>query len=130
MRKILSALILLCLLGLSSGCSRENIWCSLTLVPECPDGASIATWTVDPSLKGNFIRNVNTLETYSFPQLVGGKGRLKVMKGMYAISFDAVAEMEDGSYRKLRFSLYSTEANAVAVLEDEVTLSLSLTVLK
>ncbi len=130
MRKSLTALLLLVLLGLATGCTRENIWCTLVLVPEHPDGIGIASWEIDSSLKGNYIRNVNTLETYSFPQLIAGKGRVKVMKGMYALSFDAVAELEDGSYRKVRFTGYSTEANAVAVLDDDVTLTLPLTLLK
>ena len=127
MRKFLPLILALCLL---SGCSKDNIWCQLVLVPQMPEGEEIASLTIDPSLQGNFLRNVNTLETYNYPALVGGRMRLTVLKGFYAMSFDGVAELTNGRERKVRFTAYSTEANSVSLVEDECTLTLPLIVLK
>ncbi|MBP3257748.1 MAG: hypothetical protein IJV63_00110 [Bacteroidales bacterium] len=127
MRKFLPLILALCLL---SGCSKDNIWCQLVLVPQMPEGEEIASLTIDPSLQGNFLRNVNTLETYNYPALVAGRMRVTVLKGFYALSFDGVAELTNGRERKVRFTAYSTEANSVSLVEDECTLTLPLIVLK
>lgn len=127
MRKFLPLILALCLL---SGCSRDNIWCQLVLVPQMPEGEEIAALTIDSSLQGNYLRNINTLEMYSFPALVGGRLRLTVLKGFYAISFDGVAELSFGREKKVRFTAYSTEANSVCLVEDECILTLPLIVLK
>ena len=118
------------LLLLITGCTRESIWCDLVLQARMPDGESIVMLTVDPSLDGNFLRNVNTLETYDIPAFINGTARLRVLKGLYVLAFDGVAELEDGREKKVRFAGHTTEANAFQALEDDVTLPLTLVVLR
>ncbi len=130
MKKAIGIFIVAAALALTSGCSRQEIWSTLVLRAQMPDGEEIAMITIDPSIEGNVIRNINTLEKYDFPAFIGGTARLTVLKGLYVISFDAVAELTDGREKKVRFSGYSTEANAAEVVDDEVTLNLNLTVLK
>ena len=55
---------------------------------------------------------------------------MKVLKGLYVLAFDATAELESGQEKKVRFSGHTTEANAFSALEDEVTLPLTLIVLR
>ena len=127
MKKILGITVFLLL---AAGCTRENIWCDLVLQAQIPDGGKIVMMTVDPALDGNYLRNINTLETYDIPVFVNGTARVKVLKGLYVLAFDATAELESGQEKKVRFSGHTTEANAFSALEDEVTLPLTLIVLR
>jgi len=129
-RRHTALLLLLPALIVLGGCSREEIYCQVTLNVVMPGGETVSLLSIDPSVRGNFFRNINTLETYDFPLIAANRGRMTVLKGLYAISFDGVAELDSGVDRKVRFTDYSTEAHAVSLLEDQVELTLPLTVLK
>ena len=65
---------------------------------------------------------------YDFPVFVNNKGTLRVQKGVYLISFDAKAILQDGSIVSVRSSEHSNAERAVTLLgeREEITLNLTL----
>ena len=77
----------------------------------------------------SYFRNLNTLEEYKYPTFVNGKGFLKVLKGVYIISFDGIATLENGAVKRVRCTQHSMPLSAAVLTGDEETLSLSMFVL-
>lgn len=127
MRKCLYIIALL----LIAACSKhagDELCCNLTLRLVSPFEQPIIALSVDNSLPGNFLRNLNTGEEYDFPVFVNGKCEITVLRGVYVISFDGIAGLADGSGKLVRCSDYSSTNNAVTVTEDK-TVELNLLVL-
>ena len=74
----------------SCGRSVDDIYSNVTLNAAC-EGLELVSIRVDNSLKGNFFRNLNTGEEYSYPLFVNGSCALKVLKGVYIFAFDGTA---------------------------------------
>ena len=130
LRRILAAA--LCAVTFS-GCTEYDdagLFTSLTLETELPDGAEAVLVTADNSLKGTFIRNVNTLQSFDYPAFVGGRCTLRIPRGVYMLSFDGTATLDDGSKVKVRYAGNNTYESAVTLLDASETLVLKLTVLK
>ena len=127
-------LLILSLLALAmGGCTKpalENLYCQLNLQAILPDGREAVSITVDPDLRGNQLRNLNTGMSYPFPTFVNNLGQVQVQKGVYVISFDGDALFADGSHATVRFSAYGTPATAVNLMGDTEVLDLKLTVLR
>lgn len=115
--------LILSLLVLVS-CSRQNLFCRVTL--QVDSAQPVVALTVDNSLEGNYFRNLNTGETYSFPVFVNGKCELQVLKGVYVLAFDGVASGADGTARRVRSAQYATMLDAVTLTADEATVTLKL----
>lgn len=135
MRKVI-CILLTALLGLSS-CVKQaetDVFCSLSLTAVMPDGSNIMQMTVDNTLPGNFIRNVNTMQRYDFPVFVNNHGGpLRVRKGVYTIAFDALARIAETSglvEKKVRFVAYSSPDNAIELTGDSADVELKLIVLE
>ena len=127
MRKCLYIIAVL----LITACSKQvadDLCCNLTLKLISPFEQPIIALSVDNSLPGNFIRNLNTGEEYDFPVFVNGKCEINVLKGVYVISFDGTAALPDGSGRLVRSSEFSSPNNAVTLTEDG-TVELNLLIL-
>lgn len=120
MKKLALILSLLVLVS----CSRQNLFCRVTLQVESEQ--PIVALTVDNSLEGNYFRNLNTGETYSFPVFVNGKCELQVLKGVYVLAFDGVAAGADGTARRVRSAQYATMLDAVTLTADDATVTLKL----
>ena len=105
-------------------CSRQNLFCRVTL--QVDSAQPIVALTVDNSLEGNYFRNLNTGETYSFPVFVNGKCELQVLKGVYVLAFDGVAAGADGTARRGRSAQYATMLDAVTLTADDATVTLKL----
>lgn len=120
------------LLPLLSACSREveeNIWCEVTLTATLPDGRGISSLVIPQNVSGNVFKNLNTGINYRYPILSGGRGGLRVQKGVYMLSFDGIAELEDGSRASVRFTRWGTPYSAVNLLDDTASLTLELLVM-
>lgn len=116
-----------------SACTEYDdaaLFTSLTLETELPDGAKAVLVTADNSLRGTFIRNVNTLQTFDYPAFVGGRCTVRIPRGVYMLSFDGTAVLEDGSKLKVRYAGNNTYESAVTLLDANETMILELTVLK
>ena len=116
-----------------SGCTEYDdagLFTSLTLETELPDGAKAVLVTADNSLKGTFIRNVNTLQSFDYPAFVNGRCTLRIPRGVYMLSFDGTATLDDGSKIKVRYAGNNTYESAVTLLEENEKMVLKLTVLK
>lgn len=130
MRRILSSFLLAAACLLTGGCTKEMpLFCDLTLRLVQPEGFEAVTVQVDNALQGNMLRNYNTGQDYDYPLFVNGKASLRVLKGVYLISFDGKATLSDGSVRTVRFSGYNAPDKAVSLLEDRMTLELEIRVL-
>ena len=81
---------------------------------------------VDNSLKGNFFRNLNTGEEYSYPLFVNGSCALKVLKGVYIFAFDGTATLPDGSTCRVRCYEHRSPNDSVNILDDDVELTFEL----
>ena len=130
LRRILAAA--LCAV-MFSGCTKYDdagLFTSLTLETELPDGAKAVLVTADNSLKGTFIRNVNTLQSFDYPAFVNGSCTLRIPRGVYMLSFDGTATLDDGSKIKVRYAGNNTYDSAVTLLEENEKMVLKLTVLK
>lgn len=130
LRRILAAA--LCAV-MFSGCTKYDdagLFTSLTLETELPDGAKAVLVTADNSLKGTFIRNVNTLQSFDYPAFVNGRCTLRIPRGVYMLSFDGTATLDDGSKIKVRYAGNNTYESAVTLLEENEKMVLKLTVLK
>lgn len=131
MRKSL-VVILLSLLTLSSCVKNadQGLMCEVTLTAQMPDGTQIVAMSVDMSVKGNYFRNYNTKREYAIPTFVNGSCRLRVLKGLYVIGFDAVAECSDSSDRKVRCTSMSSPDDAAQLTDDAMTVELELMEIK
>ena len=98
-------LLLLLLLAGAAGCSKnaeQEIFCDLTLSVQTPDGVGVNVLQIDNDTEGNILRNLNTRETFRFPVFIAGKCRLQVLRGVYEISFDGTAALDNGRTRRVR----------------------------
>lgn len=112
---------------LSCGTKVEpELFCELTLSLATEDGARVASMTVSSSLEGNQCRNLNTGMNYTYPVFKDNEALLRVQKGVYLLSFDAVATLEDGSTRSVRHYGHADPQNAVNLLSGRETLTLEL----
>lgn len=125
--KIFSIFVLLA----AASCEKaepDTLFCNLTLSASLPNGAEIVRMEVDKSLESTYMRNVNNRMEYDFPVFVNNRGALHVQKGVYLISFDAKATLQDGSIVSVRSSEHSNAERAVTLLgeREEITLNLTL----
>lgn len=128
LRMIISLLFALPLL---LGCeeSESRLFCDVTLVTALPDGRTIVRMEADETLSGTYLRNVNNRMDYSLPVFVNNRGTVRVQKGVYLISFDAVATFSDGSVARVRSSEHANAERAVNLLGDVEAVTLNLTVI-
>lgn len=105
-------------------CSKQSLFCRVTLQMDAE--LPVVALKVDNSLPGNYFRNLNTGETYAYPVAVNGKCELTVLKGVYVLSFDGVAALEDGSACRVRCTQHATAMDAVTLTAEEVTVPLKL----
>ncbi len=126
--KIFSTCLLLFAATSCDKMETDTLFCNLTLSASLPDGAAIVRMEVDKSLESTYIRNFNNRMEYDFPVFVNNKGTLRVQKGVYLISFDAKATLQDGSIVSVRSSEHSNAERAVTLLgeREEITLNLTL----
>lgn len=133
MRKIIYPIIINVLffflpIALSScGRSAEEIYSTVRL-NAVSEEKPIAI-NIDQSLKGNFFRNLNTGEEYTYPVLVGGSCTMRVLKGVYIFAFDGTATMEDGSTRKVRCYQHRSPNDSVNILADKEEINFDLMLL-
>lgn len=116
-----------------SGCTKygdADLFTSLTLVAELPDGTTPVVVTPDNNLKGTFIMNINTLQEFDYPSFVGGHCCLVIPRGVYVFSFDGTATLGDGSRLKVRYSGHNTYESAITLLGESEEMVVKLTVLK
>ncbi len=104
----------------------QNLFSTVTLHAVLPDAGNMVSIRIDPSLKGNFFRNVNTGENYEYPLFVNGYCTVQVQKGVYMLGFDGKATFADGTEKNVRCSRYSSATSAVNLLEDVETVELTL----
>lgn len=107
-------------------CTRQSLFCRVTL--QLDTELPVVALKVDNSLAGNYFRNLNTGEAYAYPLLVNGKGELEVLKGVYVLSFDGVAALEDGTARRVRCTQYATAMDAVTLTGDLANVPLKIIV--
>lgn len=119
--------IILFLLPLVLSCGRgvDDIYSNVSLKAVCGD-MDLVSIRVDNSLKGNFFRNLNTGEEYSYPLFVNGGCALKVLKGVYIFAFDGTATLPDGSTCRVRCYEHRSPNDSVNILEDDVELTFEL----
>lgn len=106
------------------------LFCDVTLLPSLPDGRAIVRMEVDTTLASTYLRNVNNRRSYDFPIFVNNRGSVRVQKGVYLISFDAVASFADGTSARVRCSEHSNAERAVNLLADTEAVTLNLTLIK
>lgn len=123
---------LLSLFALFCGCKKQSddIYTTVLLKAQMPDGRNIVRMEVDETLAGTFIRNLNTRMDYDFPLFVNGEGTVKLLKGVYLIAFDATATFADGKSKRVRYSGSSSPAKALNLLGDNEVVVLKLMELK
>ena len=109
----------------SCGRSVDGIYSNVTLNATC-EGLELVSIRVDNSLKGNFFRNLNTGEEYSYPLFVNGSCALKVLKGVYIFAFDGTATLPDGSTCRVRCYEHRSPNDSVNILDDDVELTFEL----
>ncbi len=117
-------LALICSLLVLVSCTKQNLFCRVTLQVESE--LPVVALTVDNTLAGNYFRNLNTGETYPFPVFVNGKCELQVLKGVYVLAFDGLAAYADGTARRVRSAQYATMLDAVTLTGDNATVTLKL----
>jgi len=128
--RILLLLTALCACWSCGKIRQQDLLCNLAMELVLPDGANAITLEIDPALEGNYIRNLNTMDTCPFPVFVNNRGSVQLLKGAYLISFDGVATFADGTVRKVRCSEHAAPAQCVELLEGSATLTLNLLYLK
>lgn len=116
--------LILSLLLLAASCTRQNMYCRVTLRLEA--SPAVVALTVDNEQAGNYIRNLNTGETYPYPVFVNGKCELDVLKGVYVLAFDGTAAYADGTARRVRSAQYATMLDAVSLVQDQATVTIQL----
>ena len=120
-------------LVVAAGCSKpveDNIYCDVTLQLSLPGGRQVASMTVNPALRGNMFKNINTGINYTYPEFVGNVCKMTVQKGVYMIAFDGDVVYSDGTAGLVRFTGYNSVSTVKNLLEDEETLELSVIVLR
>jgi len=125
--------VILMLLVVAAGCSKpveDNIYCDVTLRLSLPGGKEVASMTVNPALRGNMFKNINTGINYPYPEFVGDVCKMTVQKGVYMIAFDGDVVYSDGTSGLVRFTGYNSLSNVRNLLEDEETVELSVIVLR
>lgn len=123
--KGLIILSLLLQLVLSCGRGIDDIYSTVTLNAVCGD-MDLVSIRVDNSQKGNFFRNLNTGEEYSYPMFVNGGCTLKILKGVYIFAFDGTATLPDGSTCRVRCYEHRSPNDSVNILDDDVELTFEL----
>ncbi len=123
--KGLIILSLLLPLVLSCGRGVDEIYSTVTLNAVCGD-MNLVSIRVDNSQKGNFFRNLNTGEEYSYPMFVNGNCTLKILKGVYIFAFDGTATLPDGSTCRVRCYEHRSPNDSVNILDDSVELTVEL----
>lgn len=123
--KGLIILSLLLPLVLSCGRGVDEIYSTVTLNAVCGD-MNLVSIRVDNSQKGNFFRNLNTGEEYSYPMFVNGNCTLKILKGVYIFAFDGTATLPDGSTCRVRCYEHRSPNDSVNILDDSVDLTFEL----
>lgn len=120
-------------LVVAAGCSKsveDNIYCDVTLQLSLLGGKEVASMTVNPDLRGNMFKNINTGINYTYPEFVGDVCKMTVQKGVYMIAFDGDVVYSDGTSGLVRFTGYNSLSKVRNLLEDEETLELSVIVLR
>ena len=131
MRRIL--IILTGALALLTSCVKnagQDIYCEVTVEAVLPSGQDIVALKIDNAQPGNYFRDLNTGQEYDIPIFVYGKCRVKVLKGVYLVSFDGLSALADGSACRVRSAEYSTSLNAVNLVGDRAELLIHLIVLQ
>jgi len=112
------------------GCERDlsekNLFTTVSMQVQMPDGSNIVRMEVDNTLAGTYIRNLNTQMDFDFPLFVNGEGTVKLLKGVYLISFDATASFSNGKRKRVRYSGNSSPEKAVNLLKDKEVIVLKL----
>ncbi len=120
-------IILSLLLPLVLSCERgvDEIYSTVTLNAVCGD-MNLVSIRVDNTQKGNFFRNLNTGEEYSYPMFVNGTCTLKILKGVYIFAFDGIATLPDGSTCRVRCYEHRSPNDSVNILDDSEDLTFEL----
>lgn len=132
MRKLPCILLLFLLAVSCEKDSGQELYCTVTLkavIQGMEDGPQTSI-TADKALEGNMFRNINTMQDYNIPEFEEGKAQIRVLKGIYMISFDGDARFADGTSVRVRAAQYNSPENSVRLTEDHCTLSLKLSVLQ
>ena len=111
------------------GCGKDltdNLFTTVSLQAQMPDGSNIVRMEVDQTLAGSYIRNLNTRMDFDFPLFINGEGTVKLLKGVYLIAFDATATFSNGKQKRVRYSGNNSPAKAVSLLHDNETIILKL----
>ncbi len=106
--------------------STQSLFSQVTFRAELPDGRKIVRMEVDKTLPSTYLRNLNSYTNYEFPLFVNNQGTTRLQKGIYLISFDAIATFEDGTTARVRSSQYSNAENALPLLNDNENIPLIL----
>ena len=123
--KVLIILSLLLQLVLSCERGVDEIYSTVTLNAVCGD-MNLVSIRVDNTQKGNFFRNLNTGEEYSYPMFVNGTCTLKILKGVYIFAFDGTATLPDGSTCRVRCYEHRSPNDSVNILDDSEDLTFEL----
>ena len=124
--------VIVCVIAMSTvlgGCgkdSTDNLFTIVSLQAQMPDGSNIVRMEVDQTLAGSYIRNLNTRMDFDFPLFINGEGTIKLLKGVYLISFDATAIFSNGKQKRVRYSGNNSLEKAVNLLHDKETVILKL----
>ncbi len=128
-RKILYIFIsafVLCFIQSCVKYEKQNIYALVKLKAIYPNSKDILSIDIDSKLKGNFFKNYNNGYKYEIPTFINGECEIKILKGLYIISFDAIATLKNGEKIKLRSSEFSSPQKAVKLIEDQMVLELNL----
>jgi len=128
MRKFYLYILAISLLFGVSSCeknSNQNLYSVVTISINLPDESKFVSMTVDMSLAGNFFRNYNNGLEYDIPTFTNNSATIMVQKGVYYFSFDGTAKFSDGSTKKIRCADYNSPNQAIAILDDNVTIQTS-----
>lgn len=126
--KIFAILLMPALLSLTS-CNvdgGENIYSEVEFSVCLPDNAHIAVLRIDYTLAGTFFRNINTRSEYILPAFINNSCHIKVRKGVYVISFDGDATLDDGTVRRIRSAGHSVNRDALTLMNDNESVLLNL----
>lgn len=133
MKKLLTYLFIpLSLLLTGSSCedkTEEKLYCDLILRAQLPDGRTIVRMEADETLTSTYLRNINNRMEYEFPIFINNQGTVRVQKGVYVLSFDAIVTFDNGKTARVRSSEYTTSEKAINLLTNSETVILNLTLL-
>lgn len=117
-------LLLLPVAAVSCAPESREIFSSLELRLEFPDGACPVLVRPSGDDRVSFIRNMNTGQVYACPVFVNGTARIQVRKGLYVFGFDADADFGDGRVRRIRSRGYRTPEEAAVWMKDRDTVNI------